>query len=840
MYILVSISTGLCVAAVWVLPALSALFISGATNARPDISYHGSPEEVALWSGFISPAAALLNLAPSDFLYLTQSGGTASLYFVFSAILSIIAFSILLVRRNRIAIFACVSLTISTILSAGSNLPITGKIYVLLYESSFLFATFNRPYFFQAISTLMQSFSLGIFASFVRRSVPQKKAVVAIGMLSLIIVGNSAPILSGNFNGALKLVSLPKYYSDADAWLRVAQAGRLLLLPPYSDLNNGVFTFQNPLVAFASRGTLSLQGIVTSSYESFAINSIYLERTSNEAKLLGVMGIRYILIDLSAADYSFAPYQNTTEAYRFLRGLPGLEEVWTSGPLHILRNDFSLPEVFVPHHIVLASGDVRTLATLASVKSFDLNDTAVAFADQLGTSLWNLMSVGSTVLVQDNDWEDLVLNAINDTITVNPWSDASGLYKYGEAWTTSLRVLNPEVWRKPYFLDLAVADSSPWVLSEAVGRNVSLSSNFVVPKPNSYEIWAKVFTGFATIADSYLYEAPVVSFLIDGTQVSTFYTNAPVPGRFDWVDLGTLHLSPGTHTLELVNQKGLAIVSRVILTTSQSYNYTEGVLSSRIASNELGTIQLLQTPVLSLGLNQSGRTTYSVPPNYVLTDNASYGFAVQTGEFSTIFETRILTNADYTLAVRIASNLPKIITMQVEDMNFSISVIPGGFKWYNVTSTRLSKGTHEIRLFSADKSSLSVDSVLLESTNHTNLATDGVAVSYKKINSAEYSASVNCASYCPSLIVLTEPFAPLWKSVPGQTSIEVDSYSNGFVLSGKSIQVLIEYSPQELVQYGAVITLSSLSLVGISILGWVIGPIPRAKDLIPWRRRNRG
>src|SRR2546428_478499 len=101
-----------------------------------------------------------------------------------------------------------------------------------------------------------------------------------------------------------------------------AHIGRPLHFPLRKISN--ICPVQHPLAVSSQKEVISLHAIQTNPFIPFAINSLYLGRTENVATLLGMMGVRYIVVDLSAPDFPWAPFQHTTRAYAFLSKAPGL------------------------------------------------------------------------------------------------------------------------------------------------------------------------------------------------------------------------------------------------------------------------------------------------------------------------------------------------------------------------------------------------------------------------------------------------------------------------------------------------------------------------------------
>jgi hypothetical protein len=838
-YGVLSLSTALGVSAVWIVPTVSGIFEAGTNSVRPDLNYHGSVEEILLWSRFVTPIGAILNTAPSNFLSVVKQAGSWDMYLLSSLIIGLIGFSALLWRKDIVGVFISLTLIGSSILSAGSNLPVSGGLYVKLYQSSLIFASFNRPYFFQALTTLLEGFSLGAFVPLLAK-IPRRSRILAICSIFLVITIGIAPVFTGDFGGALQMASLPPYYTQAMSWLQTAPSGVALFLPAYSTVRQSTLSFQNPLIAFSDRNTMTLQAIPPSSFIPFAVNSIYLQRTDSVAKILGVMGIKYIILDLSAPDYSYAPYENVTRAYGFLAQARGIHEVWSKGPLRILENDFSLPVIFAPRSLALAAGGMTLLPTLSTLPSFDLDNTAVLFSDQLGSNNREVLGHVSNLLVQDNDWIDLFLNALNNSAVIQPWRDASALYEYGAAWTTSERVQNPEVWRKPYFLDMAFADPSPWVLSEAVGRNVTLSSEFTVRESHQYELWAKVFYGFATVAPTYpeyLYSPAKIQFSVDGNPLSTVDTYDPVLGRFEWVDLGTTDLASGRHHVEIVNERGLAIVSTLIVASKEDLLTAEQTLSNSLVRNNVATTLLVETPAFT---NQSSQFAnnglLSMPSGYSMRPDAGYAGSLVVNQSGTTYNANIWTESNYLLGVRAASDSPTQLFIEVDgNTNSSIQVNTKSLLWYPATNLRLSTGVHRIRLFSNGPSQVFVDSILIQSSDGSVPSPPASSVSYHQVNFAKYLVTVTCSGSCLNFIVLAQPYASLWKARPGTNAIPTDGFSNGFFVQQDTNNMLLVYSPQDIIEYGTIISIVSLLIATIVVVGPPIRKLRQKKSTMSAR-----
>jgi hypothetical protein len=166
---------------------------------------------------------------------------------VVGTLLSCIAYSSLLFRRDsKVALFA-LSTAFFTVLATGLNPPL-GGVYIWLWQNVTVFRAFNNPLKFLNIALLGYSVLLGlavaeisswinkksldlIFAS-ATKSLKLSFSKIFVVFIVFLILFNSYPLLSGNLSGILEPAQVPDYYYQTRSFM-LNQTGdfRVMMVP---------------------------------------------------------------------------------------------------------------------------------------------------------------------------------------------------------------------------------------------------------------------------------------------------------------------------------------------------------------------------------------------------------------------------------------------------------------------------------------------------------------------------------------------------------------------------------------------------------------------------------
>ncbi len=529
------------------------------------------------------------------------------------------------VRPSRKTTFFWVVVLSAIFLAKGVGAPF-GSVYVWFYTHVPGFVMFNRSYFFMSIVSLSYAILL---ASAYHKAVSQRprllrwknpfrrkpggvesgaqKAriipqILMISFLLFLILSQSWPFLTGNFEGRMKVFAFPNEYSAAAKWLEQNGVGfSILLAPPYdagvwkwfpSWQNNLPLIYpaiNNPLYQFAPADTQTLGwGAPTPNpLAFFAINELYLNRTESIGRVLGLLGIKYIVIQADEWDVPqhWAPglytFQNTDRLLsNILPSTPGMMEVWRNGPITIFQNRYALPLFVSSTSFAVASGDMRVLNALASL-SYDPASIPVTFASNLGAETLSVINQSGLVILENGSLKNLVLDTIAPgegvSIPLTASSSTTEQHAGDASWIDSVHAKSFG-WARPFVAEGPVSYPGDWIMSN--GNNVSVSLPFSVQTGGNYELWANLYFGPMTLSNLDQSQNKL-SISLDGEQVGVSETSASGGqfGGFQWVDLGNLSLNAGEHVAVLTNIRGFNFVQRLLLL--KRGEYTNGAVSLR-------------------------------------------------------------------------------------------------------------------------------------------------------------------------------------------------------------------------------------------------------------------
>ncbi len=837
----------------WIVPA-AATYLS-TKQTRFDLGYHLATGEIQLWSSFNPPAKTMMGLAPSDFFYAIQSVGGESLYVLASVLLLILAtLSLMFSKKTRAVSFFLLILVISFWFGNGTNPPF-GGIYEWMYLNLPLFPIFNRPYYFQALTAISVSALLGLSLDPIFKQVgerakylehakkpflerfsirtlvgPRARVGILALILGLLVLSSSQPMLSGDFLGQLRPVNLPQSYQDLANWLANHEQGRILYLPPYEGMRlkslNSYPSFPSPLVEFPVDSPVTLQGVDYDQTTPWIVNMLYLNRTTHVSYLLGLLGIRYIVVDLDYRDFEWAPYQNTTNLYQSIQQLPGLEEVWNEGSLHVLVNQAAPAIVSLSSNIAAIDGDRRALLALGAMENYSYSNVVPVFMEQLSPSqVLEVLRLARFLLTQNSSLEGLALATTQDSTIISPWNFATQtVYDYNNGWTTSSRVQNPEVWRHPYYIDAPFSDTDPWILSESVfNRSIPIDLPFSVSRVDTYDIWAKVFVGYATFSgpneSPYVYGTNSLQFYLDGQIIHNFDEYYPNPGRFEWVKLGQESLS-GSHVITLVNSGGLGIVSKLIVAPSLSVRNAEELIQSTILQNNMQTIFAPTSASQVVGAQESTGPVGQPPPNHIVNTSSSYGILTQGNALDLTYQDFFARNGNYTIELAITGRGNINVSISIDgSTSLSRELTSSTSKLINIEfALNLQSGLHSLAIRTRSDSRVEVDEPFIVSgptSPESYLGYFAAAedqVRYQRLSSPEFSASLPDVSGS-SVLLVRENYNPLWEAMTPdgpKYSIPIYSWANGFIID-KGNNFDIVYEPHQYWTYGVFATLASIS-----------------------------
>jgi len=497
---------------------------------------------------------------------------------------SIALASIPLVEDARLKAF------LLSLCAMGASLSLLGlnplkplfELLVKIIPGFFIFRATNK---FLLLSVVAVASLLGLLSAGALNKARNKAALTA--LLTLLVLSPSWRLLSGDYGGALRTVEVPEYYRELDDWLRSQEGDfRIAYLPPAvwaTEYEWADHWFLDPAVALQAKPTVEIKGesdtTLSSSFVRWIYTTIYMNRTGHIGKLLGLLGVKYVIVRMDA---DMPPFRGDLKLFtlpntlRILQSRNDLKFLRSFGPLLVYENPNPLPHIFGSEEISLVAGDRGVLASLSDIESFNFETHPIAFLDN-NAALKDLLPY-TDLLIMDGDrrW-DLLLNWLGQAVTIEPWGFAEASADIGGGWIKG----DYAWWFKDGEMNLA-----PDNYIATVGGN-RISIPFHVDQPDYYMLLAQVLKS----PDKDLIG---VKFKVDeGGEVFINTTSMNGESRFEWSEVGEYRLNGGQHKLELTSV-GAAAVSKIALAPSRLVSDAEKEMLKVIQNSKVTPIHVFK------------------------------------------------------------------------------------------------------------------------------------------------------------------------------------------------------------------------------------------------------
>lgn len=622
-------------------------------------------------------------------------------------------------KPSRHSLFLSIVAVFSIFMAKGSSQPF-GDVYIWLYLHVPGFVMFNRSYFFMSFVSLSYAFLIAFACNIVMTMFkPQEiqldltklltisthttvarsarirsraKSIISHGtifsIVLILILAQSWPFLTGNFEGRMKTLRFPYEYSLASDWLEHnAEGYSVLLAPPY---DAGSWTWfpswqnnqpelsyppvTNPFFQYPSTSmhTMGWGYPTPNSLSFYAINELYLNKTELMGKVLGLLGIKYIVVQSDEGDVShwisnLYTFQNTSSLMAVtLPNTLGISQTWQNGSITIFENKRALPLFFSSRGFAVATGDMRLLNSLAALEPYNFSSLPVSFVSQLGPDAAETIVQSSLIIINGNNWKDLLMAEIpSDQVVDIPLSADLSLrvrevQTGSDSWADSSHVKSFD-WGRPFIAEGPISYPGNWIMSS--GKNVSLSLPFSVQSESEYQLWGNIYAGQLSLSDQKQINSGMLSVELDGEAV---WLNETSPlgsesGGFKWLRLNNSFLTPGKHTVTLINVRGFNFVQRLVLLKPTDYESAASKVEQLTLSKPL---MIILNP---WSLFRRGQTIVLQPEDFIesgsldwyFSNSASYGSFTGTGWVGSSLNGSALTmrffisaEGTYALAVR--------------------------------------------------------------------------------------------------------------------------------------------------------------------------------------------
>jgi hypothetical protein len=246
--------------------------------------------------------------------------------------------------------------------------------------------------------------------------------------------------------------------------------------------------------------------------------------TDDMLKMLGTFDYKYVVIPSYASD----------NIRGFFLAQSGGQVIYNQSGSLIIENSFDTPQIFAAAQHAVVVGGLETFASLCKIDSFQLNQTPLVFAEQMGTPLLGnplLLDSQSIIFVNSDVLDFVMLSLKDDSIMINPVEYGMASMNHTKYWVSD------QYWRTVGSLVLN---------REALttnGKN-SVDIPFKVDSDESYDIWIRM--GFAPNRGR-------LSLLVDNRLYGETCPSSSSITGLRWSNVTRLNIQRGDHVLTLVN-----------------------------------------------------------------------------------------------------------------------------------------------------------------------------------------------------------------------------------------------------------------------------------------------
>jgi len=530
---------------------------------------------------------------------------------VLSFLPAALAFFILTVspKDRRVLTFSLFT-AVSILLASGPELPIWGSWWLSLQDRFSPLNLFRDTAWFFPIACLGLAILLGLLGEYLPILLPKRlktkiwvQATIFI-VLSAVISTYAWPFFTGDFGGKLQTYEFGSDYEETYEWLsNNPDDFRVLPLPgPYGTvyLDQEKYTWGYDMISmYPGKPTIHVARLYEPQIERFLLKTAYEKRTDNLGELLGLTNVKYIVFDSNkrhaVTDTHWVQQYFPEEEYSNDKLTWSLEHQTdislfdTKGPLQIFHNDSYQPHIFPVNKIGLLAGDLDAMVSLSHTEDLAPSDIGLVFVNQLSSQDLETLSQFPNVyfLVQDGHYADLVLTAASRQEHDLNFLNHVGTTEPDQGWA-----LLKWHWRSWYFQ--AQIERLAYTLVPS-----TLALPHTIDKEGDYEIYLKLYFGPS---------ASAVVVYSDDTRIAEIETRS-VYENFSWVNLESVHLLEGEHTLSLESTGGGDALASVCVVAKETINQAETAVQDLMKDKPVILISELNqpTPIIerwSLGGNE--------------------------------------------------------------------------------------------------------------------------------------------------------------------------------------------------------------------------------------------
>ncbi len=576
------------------------------------------------------------------------------------------------------------------------------------------------------LTFLSIAFFLGLVAEGLRHFLAKGSRtmhdVVAILLISLIILVPSWPFLTGDVGGKVRTVEIPEHYKELEAWLSSREGDfRVAFFPPAvwaTTYDWAPIWFLDPLVALQAKPTVEMKSefdlTSSASLTRWIYTTLYSNRTCEWGRLLGLLGVRYVILRMDADmpshrhDLARFSLENTLTAWENQRSL-SFEK--TIDSLLIYRNPHQLPHMYQAEGFSLVVGNRRTLLSLHYL-GFTLYESPAVFLEDEIDSTNLLIRDARYIFFQGNPYWTLLASSLGEKYVIKPWLHASISANPCDKWVT-----DDLIWC--YFNgDLNVAPDG-YIYTE--GPN-TISIPLKVEKSGDYRVLAQVFDG--------LPDSQGVRFTVGNIISYTFAPSRYSEGSYKWVEIGRLAIADQS-MIQISGLGGPNAVSKIALVPEEAIEEIEGNVSEQLRGSDAYLIYLFDD------------YSWSYDSGALIVDpEASNGrlIALSSSNIETGFH--VFRNDVYTLTLRFQSSTEDAVLRVHFDDHLERVEVGEASTMVDLAPIELKRGNHTIKV-EVEKGDVRLDLAVLSSgisdpEPPSGTCRDPDDVGYRMLSGSEY------------------------------------------------------------------------------------------------------
>ncbi len=247
------------------------------------------------------------------------------------------------------------------------------------------------------------------------------------------------------------------------------------------------------------------------------------ELTENMLEMIGPFNYKYVVL----------PEYLSNNTRNFFLQQEGYDVVYNQSSI-ILENKYYTPGVFATGEYAYVMGGLQSFSALCKIDTFNLNETGLIFAHQTDETSFSadLFSNSDALILVNTDLVDATMLSLRDEanfIIAANYGVSSQNYSRNWVTATSWRSVGGFVWGGDTL---------------TTSGNTSIKIPFKTDSNGNYDVWLRI---------AFVDNRGNLTVLIDGTPIGEIKPRSRFWSRLMWVNINSLDLEKGEHTITLAN-----------------------------------------------------------------------------------------------------------------------------------------------------------------------------------------------------------------------------------------------------------------------------------------------